>query len=462
MRVSLPEGCDGDRLHSASGHGAVSGPAPGPRTERTSRPAGDRRPAAHAASASRYRSWVAQPGLVDLDHQAARRRATTGRACAAIWGPTASSQPANTPATVASGGGPPAARAGQRTASRLVAPRGDGIGVAHGTRSRARSLDACPRRRPRQHARSGRASSGGRRRRVVRTTWPAGQVAEQGARPGRGRARRTRRRAAARGGSPTRSVTDLVGGEAQRQRQRPLLALRRVGARRQAAEGEVESSRCGPTEVTRPAQVVVAGRGQGRGQPGAPPRRVVGQPRRRPARRPAARRPWPRSGVEVGRPGRPRSRPSASPASTSLASQTSSVQLDLGRRAGRRPASAGSLRWRRTRSSSRAEPVVAPAAAATSVSSRKRRRSAGPPFTSARSSGENTVTRSAPSRSRLRTSRWRLTCTRLRPPARRAPPRPAARARRRAPPRPAPRPLRRPRRTRASVGAPRKLSSVAR
>src|SRR5581483_7250547 len=53
---------------------------------------------------------------------------------------------------------------------------------------------------------------------------------------------------------------------------------------------------------------------------------------------------------------------------------------------------------------------------ATNVSSRKRRRSPGPPFTSARSSGANTLTRNAPRRSRARCSRCRLTCTRLRPP----------------------------------------------
>src|SRR5439155_3527699 len=44
-----------------------------------------------------------------------------------------------------------------------------------------------------------------------------------------------------------------------------------------------------------------------------------------------------------------------------------------------------------------------------------RRRSAGPPFTGARSSGENTTTRSAPSRSRARRNGWRFTCTRSRP-----------------------------------------------
>src|SRR4051794_33941276 len=52
---------------------------------------------------------------------------------------------------------------------------------------------------------------------------------------------------------------------------------------------------------------------------------------------------------------------------------------------------------------------------ATSVSSRKPRRPDGPPFTNSRSSGENTLARSTPSRSRVRWSRCLLTYTRPRP-----------------------------------------------
>ena len=54
-------------------------------------------------------------------------------------------------------------------------------------------------------------------------------------------------------------------------------------------------------------------------------------------------------------------------------------------------------------------------ARATSTSSRKRRRSPGPSLITVRSSGENTVTRMTPSRSRDRPSFCRLTSTRLRP-----------------------------------------------
>ena len=66
---------------------------------------------------------------------------------------------------------------------------------------------------------------------------------------------------------PVASVTTSVGGEAQRQGQRPLLALRRVGAGRQAADGELDARRgAGPTVDTPRRSVVLAGRGQRRGQ----------------------------------------------------------------------------------------------------------------------------------------------------------------------------------------------------
>ena len=51
------------------------------------------------------------------------------------------------------------------------------------------------------------------------------------------------------------------------------------------------------------------------------------------------------------------------------------------------------------------------------MSSRKRRRSPGPPLTTIRSSGENTVTRTVPNRSRTRCNFCLFTCTRLRPTA---------------------------------------------
>ena len=105
--------------------------------------------------------------------------------------------------------------------------------------------------------------------------------------------------------------------------------------------------------------------------------------------------------------------PKRSPAWLSLASHTSSV---VAADSSSRPPTWRSsvLRWRTMRSSSsRAASYLT--ASATSVSSRKRRRSAGAPLTSVRSSGENTVTRTTPSRSRARDKRWRLTCTRLRP-----------------------------------------------
>ena len=247
---------------------------------------------------------------------------------------------------------------------------------------------------------------------VVITTWPGGRWREQRRRPagvelGQHVVEHQHRRRAGPLGD------QAVGAEPQRQRQRALLALRRVGARRQAVDRQRQ---------------LVAVRADGRHAAAH-----VGVAGLRPARRPArcaataGRTPAP---TGVGAPAscvvglddeRRRSRstsvaracPKRSPTSASLASHTSSVVAVVV--VERPPAWRSSvLRWRTMRSSSRRAASYF-TASATSVSSRKRRRSPGPPLTSVRSSGENTVTRTTPSRSRARASRWRLTCTRLRP-----------------------------------------------
>ena len=79
-----------------------------------------------------------------------------------------------------------------------------------------------------------------------------------------GRARRTRRRAAAPGGVPSRDGHQPVRGQAQRQGQGPLLALRGVGPGRQAVEHDVELVAVRTDRAHAPAQVVGARRRRAR------------------------------------------------------------------------------------------------------------------------------------------------------------------------------------------------------
>jgi len=95
---------------------------------------------------------------------------------------------------------------------------------------------------------------------------------------------------------------------------------------------------------------------------------------------------------------------------SSHASSAASVAAD-----GRQPESLSSaLRWRMTRSSSSTR-SSRDGSRATTESSMNARRTDAEPLTSERSSGENTVVRSTESRSRVRTTRLRLTCATERP-----------------------------------------------
>ena len=212
------------------------------------------------------------------------------------------------------------------------------------------------------------------------------------------------------------------------------------------------SSRCGPDQATRPGA---------RRRPGPRP---GPRPGRRPATAPRRRRvtsagaATATSVVGLGQHG-PRSATSSARASASASpalGQLGVPHVERGRHVGGQPAAgcfSSALRWRSTRSRSLRSGVVA------GVQRRpgRRRGSAaappGPPFTSARSSGANTVTRRAPSRSRARCSALavhqhpvparraqlgldqQLAARRARPrPARRPAPRPPAPAPRRARP----------------------------
>ena len=84
------------------------------------------------------------------------------------------------------------------------------------------------------------------------------------------------------------------------------------------------------------------------------------------------------------------------------------------RRAARRPGAAAccaGARCGRARGAARRTSPPAPPGCRRGTAAAR----TGPPLTSVRSSGENTLTRTTPSRSRARARRWRLTCTRLRP-----------------------------------------------
>ena len=305
-------------------------------------------------------------------------------------------------------------RTGRRAGRRRHGRRGPSARAVR-PRSRRRHAVDDPQRR------SGR----GRRRQppaVVMTIWPAGRC-ERAAPPAGGRARTSTSSSTSTGVEPVRSATRRW---APRRRARasvrcsPCEAWVRAGS---PSMDSSSSSRCGPT-VDTPR----AGRRRGRRPAPRPARcaatagRTSGRPRRR---RPAARRPRRRAaepldqrrpGVaeplaglgELGVPHVERRRPSSS-----SRPPTCAAACCAGARCGR--ARAGSASYL--------------TASATSVSSRKRRRSAGPPFTSVRSSGENTVTR--PRRAgRAPARRWRLTCTGCGP-AGRARPRSATAGRRR-------------------------------
>ena len=424
---------------------------PRPRCDHRRRPTTASQPRA-GRRRSRYRSWVAQAGLVDPTTRRPSRRATTGRAWAATVGADdAPPSSANTAPSAPARARPSAAARrssdspiGRGSPSGSVAGSGRRCSRRHRPRRRRRAATAIGLRRPAGSA------PGGREQRLAGRQVREQRVAAVGVELGEHVVEQQHRRRADARRRPRGAPR--AAARAPATAARPATRACAPAARRCARPS---SSRCGPTSASRRAagrRVAAAGE-RGR-QPVAAPRRARSVDRRRRRRRAgdlvvglaratgsrrstsvgAGRRPAPRRPRPAWRPTRRAcARPRASSRPTGLLQQRVALAQD--------PVEVGAQRV--VCGVQRHERVV-----------EVRRRSPGPPFTSARSSGANTVTRSAPSRSRGRCSGWRLTCTRLRPAGgdlgldqqRRGP---------RARPRPARPPVARPARTSASVGAPR-------
>ena len=256
--------------------------------------------------------------------------------------------------------------------------------------------DACRRRRA---ARARARAAAGTAAAVVITTCPAGRCCEQRRRPAGVELgqhvveHEHRRRPGALGDQP-------VGGEPQRQRQRALLALRGVGARRQPVDRQRQLVAVRPDRRHAAPDVGVARLGERGGQPGC-----AATAGRRSAATSVGRAGEVRVGLgDERRDALDERRPGVAEALAGLGTAwrpTRRASPRSTRRGGRRPGAAACCAGGRC---GRARGAAASyfTASATSVSSRKRRRSAGPPLTSVRSSGENTVTRTTPSRSRAR------------------------------------------------------------
>ena len=273
--VSLPEGCHGNgalrtaRGPSSAPHADLDGRSSSAAGHRR-QPLTQRRPRSSAAGSPSRARRPPPPG--------GRRRGTTGRACAAIWGPTASSQPAEHAPRPPSRSVP---RSDRTTTSRLSPAGWDRRRQRHAVAP----LDQPPG-RDAQHG-AGASLVGQTARRVVSTTWPAGRWREEGGGAvgielGEHVVEQEQRRLADPLGD------DPVGGEAQRQGQRPLLALRGVRCAPAARRARCRHRRdAGPTRRHAAAQVVGTAGGERRGQAGAratPGRSAAG---RRPVRRPA-------------------------------------------------------------------------------------------------------------------------------------------------------------------------------
>ena len=286
------------------------------------------------------------------------RRIRTGRVRRRAPSPTTSAQRSNTRWHAASPRGRPSPRSDrvERRADRRGAGPSPGTGRA-ASRQAPRPAATARRSGTRRPARSGRASTRpsrdlrarGRARAlagsplaVVSSVWPRRQVGERARRCGRGRARRTRRRAAAPARLPV-TVGDHAGAPPRRR------ASARCAAR-PATRG------CGPGRPPSAQVDVVAVRARPWSRPGAASSRAAGRQRRREARRPRHVGVVARPSTSAGARRRPRRRPaasdrrragraaparasaSASPASTSLASHTSRVSAALGVEPAARPA----------------------------------------------------------------------------------------------------------------------------
>ena len=389
--------------------GAIRGPSDvaghgrqrAPRAARSVAPVTVRRRS--ITSCSRKRSWVAQPGR--RPRRGARRRRASRADVAATASPTAS-----LPAT-------------ERRPARVVRRRSDPSVIARTASSAdiAQALGAAPGRRT--HAvtvpaliRSTRRRGGplrAARRPSSAPPDPAGQVAQECVDCDRGSSSDSTSSSTSTGASPCRSVTSRCAASRRasaRVRCSPWMrgcapaavdrtARRRRGADRPSTSWRRTSSRGGPRPAPRrdPRRATA---GRTRARPRGHAGEVAVRSRRRAGRAGA---------TSMARRARMRRR-----RRRVLQSQTSSVERDASSSAARRLLQQRvALPQRCARGPGAAHRTSARAPRA--VSSRKRRRSPGPPFTSARSSGENTLTRSTPSRSRARCSRCLLTSTRLRP-----------------------------------------------
>ena len=241
--------------------------------------AGDVRAGGSSRSASRKRSWVAHAGSSTSTTRrpsSSDDRAGRGRRPAAR---PASSQRANTPADGLRALGAAAATA--RRASTLSRERPAARRRPAGsTGVMPRSLPASTPQRPA----SGVGAAAGSGPAVVSTHLAGGQVAQQRRAPvgvelGEHvvEQRAPAAIADALGDQP-------VGGEAQRQGQRPLLALRGVGPRRQAVERQVElvAVRARPGDTWRRTSSARAA-ASAAARPACAPRRLVARARPRPA-----------------------------------------------------------------------------------------------------------------------------------------------------------------------------------
>ena len=242
----------GGAVGTASARGAAGGR--GPRCARPRRRRPRRRRA--AMSSARKRTCVAHAGS-STSTSSVPCSSRTGRTLAAIAGPTASSQRPNTPPTSAR---PAPPRSDRSSPSRASVDR-HRVVVAHRCadarsrrRGRRRSLvDDRRRRATSRSTRSGRcAAARAPPHAVVITTcpagrWPSSAVGPAGVELGQHVVEHEHRRRAGALGD------QAVGGQAQRQRQRALLALRGVGARRQSVDRQRRARRGAARRSTRRA-----------------------------------------------------------------------------------------------------------------------------------------------------------------------------------------------------------------
>ena len=350
---SVPDGCDDSGAQTA-GSGAVSAAVSGGRDpdvdahldRRHRRPR--RPPRAAPASVGLEVPQLGRPRRARRPRPRARRRrrATAAGSAPRPASPTDLRPLGRTPRRARRALGA-AERCGRRRSS---ASRTDRVAARHRVGSRRRA------RHDRPSTRTHRARDARRRaaRPAVVSSDLARRAGARAARPLRvGSSSENTSSSSSTGAAPIALGDHPVAGEPQRERQRSLLALRRVGARRQAVDRERRARRGAdrPWSTAAP-HVVGARRAPARRPARRAPRRLVAQRRRRPVAGQLRRTPRPRAGSSSSTSVASRGAEARRPPSASLASHTSSVAARP--RASRRPPACFSsvLRWRRTRSSS--------------------------------------------------------------------------------------------------------------